>query len=70
MEVPELGAYKDMDWPDGAEGACGDDFADGCGCRENIAAACDKVLGIDDNTVVMFTSDNGPSCRGRQRPDV
>ena len=67
MEVPSVGQYADLDWPE----------------RQKQHAAMISVLdedvgelldlleekGIADNTLVLFTSDNGPHREGGNDPD-
>ncbi len=66
MEVPELGAYKDTDWPEAQKAHAA--------MISRMDADVGKilrqlaVLGIDENTVVMFTSDNGPHAEGGNDP--
>ncbi len=62
MEVPSLGMYADRDWPEPEKGrAAMITYLDsGIGqLMERI-----KELGIDENTVVFFSSDNGPHNEG------
>ncbi len=67
MEVPEQGQYAGRDWPEQ---------------QKNMAAMVSRLdrdvgrvldlldeLGIADNTVVFFTSDNGPHREGGNDPD-
>lgn len=60
MEVPDLGIYKDMDW--------GDRFVTEAAMitlmDKDVGRIIDllKKLGLDENTIVFFTSDNG--CHG------
>ncbi|NNE00562.1 MAG: arylsulfatase [Pirellulaceae bacterium] len=62
MEVPTLGDFSGKDWPEPEKG-----FAS---MIHNIDRDLGKLfaklksLGIDDNTVVFFTSDNGPHQEG------
>ena len=66
MEVPEHGIYADKDWPEPEKG------------RATMITRLDrdmgrlmqklKDLGIDENTVVFFTSDNGPHREGGSDP--
>lgn len=58
MEVPDLGAYADRDWPEDAKTyAAMVTRLDGYVGR--LLEELDR-LGLDENTVVFFTSDNGP----------
>ncbi len=67
MEVPDHGIYKDKDWPEPQKGhAAMITRMDG-----DIGRVFDllKELGIDDNTLVIFTSDNGPHREGGNKSD-
>ncbi|MDZ7721256.1 MAG: sulfatase-like hydrolase/transferase [candidate division KSB1 bacterium] len=66
MEVPEYGIYKDKDWPEAQKGHA----AMITRMDRDIGNLFDllKTLGLDDNTVVMFTSDNGPHAEGGNDP--
>jgi len=67
MEVPDYGIYKDKDWPEPQKGhAAMITRMDGDMGR---VFALLKKLGIDDNTLVIFTSDNGPHREGGNNPD-
>lgn len=58
MEVPDAGQYQDKDWPGPVKGyAAMVSRLDGDVGR---IMALLKKLGIDDNTIVFFSSDNGP----------
>jgi arylsulfatase A-like enzyme len=67
MEVPDLGEFANTDWPDQEK------------AKAAMIARMDrdvgrlmallKKLGIDDNTLVFFTSDNGPHREGGSDPD-
>lgn len=67
MEVPDLGEFADKDWPAPEQG-----FA---AMIRNIDRDTGKVLDllrelkIADNTLVIFTSDNGPHKEGGHDPD-
>ncbi|MEK6234144.1 MAG: arylsulfatase [Planctomycetales bacterium] len=67
MEVPELGEFAARDWPEPEKG-----FA---AMIRNIDRDAGRVLDllkelkIDDNTLVIFTSDNGPHREGGHDPD-
>jgi arylsulfatase A-like enzyme len=66
MEVPDLGQYADRDWPTPEK------------CKAAMISRMDadigklfaklKELKIDDNTIVFFTSDNGPHKEGGNDP--
>lgn len=59
LEVPDLGIYKDRNWPAQQKGlAAMITYLD-----KDIGRLMDrlKAHGIDSNTIVFFTSDNGPS---------
>ncbi len=62
MEVPSYGKYAKEDWPDAEKGFAAmityiDDYVKEI--RDKL-----KSAGIDKNTLVMFTSDNGPHQEG------
>jgi len=66
MEVPSLGQYADKDWPVPQKGhAAMITRMDG-----DIGKLMAKLkeLGIDNNTIVMFSSDNGPHKEGGADP--
>lgn len=66
MEVPDLGRYRDRDWPQSARAyAATVERLDGY-IGKLLARL--KELGIDRNTVLMFTSDNGPHKEGGNDP--
>ncbi|WP_207301705.1 arylsulfatase [Alteromonas sp. KUL49] len=66
MEVPSYGQYADLDWPEPAKGyaAMVSHIDDGVG------KILSKLIeqGIDENTIVIFTSDNGPHEEGGNDP--
>jgi arylsulfatase A-like enzyme len=67
MEVPDYGQYADLDWPEPQKAhAAMITRMDGDVCRllELLAE-----LGLDENTLVIFTSDNGPHREGGNDPD-
>jgi len=67
MEVPSLEPYADKDWPDPQKGhAAMITRMDGDIGR---LMAKLKALGIDENTFVFFSSDNGPHKEGGADPD-
>lgn len=62
MEVPDYGQYADKDWPDAQKGlAAMISYMD-----RDIGALISKLknLGIAKNTLVIFSSDNGPHKEG------
>jgi arylsulfatase A-like enzyme len=62
QEVPDYGAYADRDWSDATKGQAAMisrmDTAVGRLMRHL------RALGLEDNTIVIFTSDNGPHREG------
>jgi uncharacterized sulfatase len=67
MEVPSYGVYADLDWPEPQKGhAAMITRMDG-----DVGKLLDllKELEIDERTVVLFTSDNGPHREGGNQPD-
>ena len=67
MEVPDYGIYKDKDWPESQKGQAAM-ITRMDGDVGKLFALLEK-LGIDDNTLVIFTSDNGPHREGGNDPD-
>lgn len=67
MEVPELGSYANTDWPpqQKAHAAMISRMDADVGRLLELL----KKLGIDDNTLVFFSSDNGPHREGGNNPD-
>jgi len=67
MEVPSLGQYADKDWPEPQKGHA----AMITRMDRDIGRLFEKLkeLGIDDDTLVIFTSDNGPHREGGNNPD-
>ncbi len=66
MEVPDLGIYKDKDWPE-AQKAHAAMISRMDGDMGRIFKQL-KDLGLDENTLVMFASDNGPHAEGGNNP--
>jgi arylsulfatase A-like enzyme len=66
MEVPDYDIYKDKDWPDPKKGHA----AMISRMDRDIGTLLGKLkeLGIDKNTLVMFSSDNGPHKEGGANP--
>jgi arylsulfatase A-like enzyme len=67
MEVPDLGLYKDKDWPEAEKGKA----AMISRMDSDIGQINEKLqqLGILKNTLVLFTSDNGPHKEGGVDPE-
>ena len=68
MEVPDLGAYADEDWPEvqKAQAAMISRLDADVGRLLELLAK----LGIAENTLVMFSSDNGPHQEGGMNYDA
>jgi arylsulfatase A-like enzyme len=67
MEVPDYGIYKDKDWPEPQKGhAAMISRMDG-----DIGRLFERLKkhGLDDNTIIFFSSDNGPHREGGADPD-
>jgi uncharacterized sulfatase len=67
MEVPDYGIYADRDWPETQKGtAAMITYMD-----KDIGRLMEtlKAQGINENTLVIFTSDNGPHREGGNDPD-
>ena len=67
MEVPDYGIYADKDWPDPEKGHA----AMITRLDRDMGRLMQKLrdLGIDHNTIIFFTSDNGPHREGGSDPD-
>ena len=66
MEVPDYGPYADEDWPEAEKGAAAMISrldADVGRLLEHL-----KMLGLDEHTLVLFSSDNGPHREGGHDP--
>lgn len=65
MEIPDYGIYADKDWPNPEKG-----FAAMVSRMDadvgRLSALLDE-LGIDEDTLVLFTSDNGPHQEGAHK---
>lgn len=67
MEVPEYGDYADENWPEPQKGLAA--------MISRMDADVGRILevlrtsGLDENTLVLFTSDNGPHAEGGNDPD-
>ena len=67
MEVPDYGSYADRDWPNPEKGfAAMIERLD-----RDVGRILDKLRdrGMDEDTIVFFTSDNGPHREGGHDPD-
>ena len=67
LEVPDYGIYEDKDWPEAQKGHA----AMISRMDNDIGALMAKLkeLGLDENTVVFFSSDNGPHREGGNDPE-
>jgi arylsulfatase A-like enzyme len=67
MEVPDYGIYRDKDWPEPQKGHA----AMITRMDRDIGSLITrlKALGLDENTFVMFSSDNGPHKEGGADPN-
>ena len=66
MEVPDVGIYADRTWAEPLKGTA----AMIGRLDDSVGQVLDKLsaLGIDDDTIVFFTSDNGPHDSGGNDP--
>lgn len=62
QEVPSYGAYADRPWPDAQKGQAAMITRMDQGIGDLLAQL--KKLGLDERTLVVFTSDNGPHREG------
>jgi len=67
MEVPDYGIYKHEDWPDQQKGHAAMITRMDRDVGRLLAKL--KALGLDEKTLVIFTSDNGPHKEGGADPD-
>ena len=67
MEVPSLGDYADLDWPEPQKGHA----AMISRLDADVGRLLAKIqhLGLDETTLVFFTSDNGPHREGGANPN-
>lgn len=67
MEVPDYDRYADTDWPEEQKGLA----AMITRMDSGIGTVLDELTasGIDDRTIVIFSSDNGPHAEGGNDPD-
>lgn len=67
MEVPEYGIYESMDWPDEQKGTAAMITRMDTGIGQILDAL--QAHNLDGDTIVIFTSDNGPHAEGGNDPD-
>jgi uncharacterized sulfatase len=67
QEVPEYGAYADKPWPNPDKGQAAMISRMDSDIGQLMALL--KELGIDEHTLALFTSDNGPHHEGGQDPE-
>ena len=67
MEIPQLGDYADEDWPAPEKGRAAMITHLDRGVGQIIQRL--KQLGLERNTLIIFTSDNGPHSEGNSRAD-
>jgi arylsulfatase A-like enzyme len=67
MEVPDYGKYADLDWPAPEKGHAA--MISRMDADVGRLLELVKKLGLDENTLVIFTSDNGPHREGGHDPD-
>jgi arylsulfatase A-like enzyme len=67
MEVPDYRPYKNKDWPEPQKGHAA--MITRMDRDVGTLLAKLKALGIDENTLVMFSSDNGPHKEGGANPE-
>ena len=67
MEVPDYGEYAELDWPEPQKGHA----AMITRMDRDIGRMLELLdeLGLDENTLVIFSSDNGPHQEGGNDPD-
>ncbi len=67
MEIPDYGQYDDKDWPEAQKGHA----AMISRLDKDIGELIDVLteLGIEDQTLIVFSSDNGPHQEGKADPE-
>ena len=66
QEVPDLGVYKNTDWPEPSKAYAA--MVTRMDADLGRMSTLLKRLGLDNNTLVLFTSDNGPQKEGGNPP--
>jgi uncharacterized sulfatase len=68
QEVPDFGLYKEKPWPDPDKGQA----AMVSRLDRDVGRLLARLIeyGIDDNTLVVFSSDNGPHHEGNNNPNL
>ena len=67
LESPDYGEFKDKDWPDAEKGFA--QFMRFLDSEVGRVMSRLKELGLAENTLVMFSSDNGPHQEGGHQSD-
>ncbi len=67
MEIPDYGIYADRNWPEPIRGHAA--MVSRLDYEVGLILKQLKKLGIDEQTLVIFSSDNGPHREGGNNPD-
>jgi len=67
MEIPDYGIYKDKQWPEAQKGHAA--MISRLDNDTGKIISLVKSLGLDKDTIIMFSSDNGPHREGGNDPD-
>lgn len=67
LEVPDYGEYADLDWPEAQKGHAA--MISRMDRDIGLLLSTLKKLGLDDDTLVIFSSDNGPHAEGLNDPE-
>ena len=68
QEIPDYGIYKNQPWPDPDKGQAA--MISHLDAQVGQLLAKLKALGLEKNTLVIFTSDNGPHEEGKNNPKL